>query len=442
MFIKRFCIFLFVLAVSFSCEAQVIVFNSLEDIWKYADTHNISVLTAKYELTKSIYSKKQSYGALLPQINATGSFTDNISLQTTLIPAQIFGGAAGTYKTLQFGQQYVYAGGISAQMNILNLQNWFNVQIAKRTEEMNDDSLAATRKTMYQQIATQYYSYLLMKEAESLAVRTAGIADSVFQLTENKFNEGTVNEANVDNAKLNFERAQQSQITAYYQMLTAQNNIKGLLGLTVKDSIRFDETLQSTMNIDVSATFQEDPSIKLALQKAQISLSQYKYANSAFAPTINILYSYNDQRYDNSFEPFTNAKGTTAWFPAQYWGLQAVLPIFTGGSRWYQSKKNKIAYDESLALYENSKKQADINDENLRLNYQKAAAVLDKAKDVMELSFDNYRHISYRYDAGVESLDAKLNAFKDYIDYQNQYLSSLSDMLVQLYQTKIRQQSF
>ena len=92
--------------------------------------------------------------------------------------------------------------------------------------------------------------------------------------------------------------------------------------------------------------------------------------------------------------------------------------------------------------YEYAQKQSAINDENLRLNYQKAKAVLGKTQDVMNLSFDNYQHISYRYDAGIAPLEDRLNAFKDYIDYQNQYLNSLSDMLVQLYQVKLRQQSF
>ena len=95
-----------------------------------------------------------------------------------------------------------------------------------------------------------------------------------------------------------------------------------------------------------------------------------------------------------------------------------------------------------MAQYENAQKQAAINDENIRLNYQKALAVLNKTENVMKLSFDNYKHIAYRYEAGIVSLDERLSAFKDYIDYQNQYLNSLSDMLVQLYQVKIRQQSF
>jgi len=420
-----------------------VVFRSLEDVWKYADAHNIMVRNARHEVEKAHYSTKQSYGALLPQVNATGSYTDNLALQTTLIPpGAIPDSVPGRYRELQFGQQFVYAGGITAQMNVLNLQNWYNARIAKQTEEINKDSLANTRKTIYQQIATQYYSYLLMQEAYRLATQSASIADSVYQSTNNKFKEGTVNEANVDVSKINLERAQQNQVSAHYQMLIALNNMKGLLGLSKNDSLVFESSLQNNLNLDAAGNFTEDPALRIALLKTKISLSQYRAANSAFAPTINIINSYTTQRYDKTFEPFSKATGTTAWFPADYWALQASIPIFTSGSRLYSSRRNKIAYKESMEQYEYMQKQSAINDENVRLNYQKAVAVLGKAEDVMHLSFDNYMHISYRYQSGIASIDDRLNAFRDYIDYQNQYLNSLSDMLVQLYLVKIRQQSF
>ncbi len=430
----------FLLASGQAVEAQV-VFRSLEDAWKYADVHNITIITAKYEAEKALYAKRASYSALLPQVNATGSFTDNIALQTTLIP-DIFDGHPNNYIPLKFGEQYVYAGGIAAQMNILNLQNLYNARIARQTEELNKVSLANNKKTVYQQVATQFYSYLLMQEAYRLATQSAGTADSVFQSVSNKFKEGTVNEANVDVAKLNYERAQQNEITAKYQMLTAQNNLKALLNMSVKDSLAIESTLNENLQLETTAPFQKDPAILLADYQQKISLSQYRAANGAFAPTLNILYNYNTQRYDKTFEPFSGATGTAAWFPAQYWALQASIPLFTSGARLFQSRKSKIAWNESVAQYENAQRQSEINDENIRLNYEKAVAVLSKTKDVMNLSFDNYTHISYRYEGGIESIESRLNAFKDYIDYQNQYLNSLSDMLVQLYQLKIRQQSF
>lgn len=429
------------LAISQVCYGQT-VFRSVEDIWKYADAHNINIITAKYEAQKALYAQRQSYAALLPQVNATGSYTDNLALQTTLIPAFIFGGPPGAYKSLQFGQQFVYAGGITAQMPVLNLQNWYNTAIAKQNEEMNRDSIASTRKAVYQQIATQYYGYLLMQEAARLAAQSASVADSVFQSISNKFSTGTANQANVDVARLNFERAQQNMITARYQVRIAQNNIKALLGLSLKDSIRIDATLKDDLKLDVSNTFQEDPSLRIAWWKTKLNFSQYRQANAAFAPTINVLYNYTTQRFDNKFEPFADASGTAAWFPAQYWSIQASWQLITIGNRLYQSKRLKLAYRESVDQYENAKNQSAINDENIRLNYETAVAVLSKAESVMNLSFDNYQHVTYRYETGIESIETRLNAFRDYIDYQNQYLNSLSDMLVQLYQVKIRQQSF
>src|ERR1035437_941220 len=181
---KRVTIIIVLLALCRVTDAQV-VFSSLEDVWKYADTHNITIRTAKYELDKSLYARKQSYSALLPQANATASYTDNIQLPVTIIPPNLLPGMQGG--PVSFGQQYAYAGGVNAQMSILNLQNCYNARMAKQTEEMNKDSLAGTRKTIYQQLATQYYSYLLMQEAARLAGETATIADSVYQSANNKF---------------------------------------------------------------------------------------------------------------------------------------------------------------------------------------------------------------------------------------------------------------
>ncbi len=439
--LKKVSVTIILLVICLAADAQV-VFSSLEDAWKYADVHNITIRTSQQEVERALYAKRQSYSALLPQVNATGSYTDNIALQTTLIPGQIFGGPPGSYKTLQFGEQFVYAGGIAAQMNILNLQNWYNARIAQETEELNKATLANNKKSVYQQVATQFYAYLLMQEAYRLATQTASIADSVAQSVSNKFKEGTVSQGNVDIARLNFERAQQGQVSARYQMLTAQNSLKSLLGFSVKDSLTINASLTASLPVEPTASFQEDPSVLLALSQQKISLSQYRSANAAFAPTINILYNYATQRFDNTFEPFSGVSGVAGWFPSQYWSLQASIPLFASGGRLFQSRKNRIAWNESVEQYENAQKQSEINDENIRLNYQKATAVLSKSKNVMDLSFDNYTHISYRYESGIESIETRLNAFKDYIDYQNQYLNSLSDLLVQLYQVKIRQQSF
>lgn len=439
---KRF-IYIGILLVS-TCsiaEGQVI-FRSIDDAWRYADEHNITIRSSQLDLRKANYTKKQSYSALLPQASATGSYTDNLALTTTFVPLALFdpNAPAGAVRPVQFGQKYIYNGGVSAQMDILNVQNWLGVRIAKEAETMSRDSLANMRKSVYQQIASQYYSYLLMKEAARLAGQSAALSDSVYQSAANKFKEGTVSEASVNTAKLNTERAEETYITANYQMQTAANNLKALLNMSLSDSLAIESSLENELVNGGEAAFTEDPQVRLAMRRTEISLNQYRSTKASFVPVLTVLYNYSTQQNDTKFEPF-DAAGP-AWYSAQYWSLRATWPLFTGGNRYFQTKKNKINYEESKLLYENVQKQVAINDANLRLGYEKANAVMEKSKDVMNLSFENYKHASYRYEAGIAPIDDRLNAFNDYITYQNQYLNNLSDLLVQLYQVKIRQQSF
>ena len=351
----------------------------------------------------------------------------------------MLGGPAGVYRAVQFGQKYIYSGGYTAQLDIVNLQSWLNVKIANENNEASKDSLSNFRKTIYQQLATQYYSYLLMKEAELLARKSEVIADSVYKSISYKYSEGLVNEANVDLSKMNLDRAKQTLITSQYQILTAKNNLKGLLDLSVNDSLIIDDQLSNNIAIISTDQFQEDPAIKLSLHQANVSLYQYKLANNNFLPTISILYSNATQQNDNKFEPF---QGGPQWFPARYWSLKASWMIFNGGGRYFMSKKNKIANEEKIMLYENTIKQTALNDENLKLAYKKSIALLNNSKEVMDLSFNNYSLITNRYNEGIASIEDRLNAFSDYINYQNQYLNNLSDMLVQLYMIKIRQLNF
>ena len=422
----------------FTARAQP-VFRTVEDLWAYADDHNVTIRIAQYDAKKAALGRRQSYSAIMPLISASGTYTDNMSLQTTLLPGIIVGKPDGTYIPVQFGQKYIYNAGITAQLDVLNLQSWFSIQTARIAAEMSRDSLAFTKKNVYQQIATQYYSILLMKEAARLARESEQISDSVYQSVTNKFNEGTIGKANVDVAKINLERAQQTTITSQYQMQTAKNTLKALLEMPVTDSLNIEAVLQNVVDNGTTSSFNEDPSVKLAYDAMRISINQYRSVKSNFIPTLTASYSNSTQQNDNKFEPLSN---NVPWYPSQFWSLRASWTLFNGGSRYYQTKRNGIAVDQRKLQYESAKKQADVNDENLRLNYRKAQLVLAKTDDVMKLSFDNYTHISNRYNAGLASIEDRLNAFSDYINYQNQYLNSLSDMLVQLYQVKIRQQKF
>lgn len=414
------------------------VFRSVEDAWAYADEHNISIKNAGWDAGKADAASRQSYLAFLPNVGLNGSYTDNLSLQTSLLPAIIINRNAlpGEVIPVRFGQQFIYSGGVSGQMDVLNLQTWFNVRIAREGRELSSASVANTRKTVYEQVASQFYTCQLMTEAARLAGISKAVSDSVYLSVKQKYEQGLTNMASLDVASINQQRASQTAETSVYQARIALNNLKSLLGFSLTDSVAVGSSMPDNITLDPSLPFAEDPAVLVARGQQQVSLAQWKSARSAVMPVFSVAYSNSSQHNANTFEPF---KSVPDWYPASFWSLKATWNIFTAGSRWLNVQRSKIAYYQTAAQYESQLKQSAINDENLRLSYLKASTSLERAKNIMRLSLDNYGHISERYVTGIATLDDRLNAYSDYLTFQNQYLNALSDLLVQTYRMKIRQ---
>jgi outer membrane protein TolC len=78
---------------------------SLKQAQDYAISNNKMVLAAKSDVLASKAAVWETISAALPQVNASGSFTDNLKLMTTLIPGEFFG-QPGELIPVTFGTQF------------------------------------------------------------------------------------------------------------------------------------------------------------------------------------------------------------------------------------------------------------------------------------------------------------------------------------------------
>lgn len=146
--LKKYHLLLFLFSVASSMQAQL-HFSSLQQIWEYADIHNIQIKTARINEKIAAADIKQAYGSMLPTVSLNGNYVDNIQLQSTLIPANLLNAAAppDTYIEAAFGRRYNYNASIAAEMDIINTQDWFSVKAAKLEKEMAGINIAKTKKT-------------------------------------------------------------------------------------------------------------------------------------------------------------------------------------------------------------------------------------------------------------------------------------------------------
>ncbi len=109
-----------------------IQFNSFDEVLKYADAHAVAIKSAVVGEQIAVSEKKEAWSALRPSANLSLGYNDNITLQPTLVPAQIFnpGAPDDAFEELTFGTKYVYSLGAQIQWDALNFQKWFALQTA------------------------------------------------------------------------------------------------------------------------------------------------------------------------------------------------------------------------------------------------------------------------------------------------------------------------
>lgn len=406
-------------------------FSSVQDIWKYADAHNIQITTATASDKAAALNVKQAKGALLPTVSANGNYTDNIKLQSTLIPAHLFDQTApdGTFYEATFGKRYNYNAAANVQLDLINTQNWFAIKTAKLDKEIATLNIQKTKRDLYEQLANIYYSYLLANEAAQLSISNSATMDTVFASVQRKYKDGFVSEVTMNNAAINKEKAAKNLVTATQNKLLQLNNLQQLLN--TGDSIRLSEQVATPY---IPQPFGTDPDVSIAYEELLKSKAQWQASKAAYAPTLSAVYQYNRMITTDHFMDFSNSSD----LPSQYWGLRLSVPIFSGNSRHYNVQKAKIDMELKQQQYQSAGLQSQLINQNILISYNTSFKDLEKSKGILAMYRSNDAHATQLLDEGAISIDDRLKYYSDMITNQQEYLQSMSDYFIQSYRLQIR----
>ena len=99
---KLFIVLVLVLLTIF-VNAQKINSFTLQQAVDYAKQNSIQVKNALLDYQIQKQTNREITATAYPQLSATGTFNDYLTIPTSLLPAAINGGPAGTYFPVKFG---------------------------------------------------------------------------------------------------------------------------------------------------------------------------------------------------------------------------------------------------------------------------------------------------------------------------------------------------
>lgn len=399
--------------------------ESLESLWKIAIESNTTqkVYALKKEQANIDYKTSQSF--IYPQVGASFSGQDNFKLPTTPVPGELVG-QNGKTMYLQFGKQYAYNTGFNTSKNLFDWQQTFHSRIAKENIGLTDAQQEGYEQTLKIQIAQYYFSLLTANASLEIAKKDLELADSVVKITRQRFEQGLIDAAPVNQSLINYNNVKQNIFQSDELEKQALNNIKTLAGLTAETTLNIQPIDNFEAFYNGFTEIGQDKNLLVYPFNITTAELQSKTLKAAFYPKLSLNGYFGYQQFRDDFG-VSFSKG--AWSDYRYIGLNISVPIFTGLANKNKLKSAVVQKKIAEVQYKAATEQSKINDAALKDNYNNYLGIVNTSKNTFELYGKNLDLSQQKFKEGLISIDSYLKTFEDYLHSENAYLNNLSNLL-------------
>jgi outer membrane protein len=405
---------------------------SLKEAQDYAIQNNKLVISAKMDVEASKMALWETISNALPQVNASGSFTDNLKLMTTLLPGDFFG-KPGEKVPVTFGSQFNSGASVQASLLLFNAPLYIGIETTKLVKKLSEESLTKSELDTKESVSLAYF--LILISEKSLQILDGNILNlnETLKSTRAMYSAGMAESTDVDQMVSNVNMVENSRSSLNRTIELNYNLLRFQLGVEADTRIILSETLESlTSEINIEALVSQEFNHKLNVnyliieKQEQLSSLVVKSQKASVLPTLSGFYNY-------ATNGMGDKVGDLRWFPNSMAGFQLSIPIFSSGQRYSSIKKAQINLEKAKTTKDMVTDQLLLQEKQLRYNLVNANLNYKSQKDNVEVSRRVYASMENKYKQGVASSLDLTQANSLYLQAENNYVSALMNLL----QTKV-----
>lgn len=377
-------------------------------------------------------TNKEITSGAYPQITGSGAFTDYINIPTSLLPAEVFGGPAGTFVPLKFGTKYSTNAGFSLSQVLFDGQIFVGLQARKTSIAARQKIAEVTQENIKTNIYKIYYQLVVSKTQIDLLNANLARLEKLGHDTKEIYKNGFAEKLDVDKVTVQIANLQTEKLQALNSIANGYAGLKVLIGMPLKDSIILTDSLNDTQvkeNILTAAEYQytdrkEYQALVLNNKLNEYNIKRYKLSR---IPVLSFNANYIKQAQLTKFNFF---KKQTDWYTTTFIGLGLTVPIFKGFNIKAKINGAKLALQQTQNQLEGLKLTIDNDVVLAKNNFATATATMDFQKQNMALAEQVYNQTKKKYEAGTGSTTEINTAEVDLKTAQTNYINALYSAII------------
>ena len=290
-----FLVMLFFVSAALAQEQKTLHAFSLVDAVNYAQKNNVQVKNALLDIDIQIQTNKEIASAALPSIGSNLGGTDFLTIPTSLLPGQIFGGAPGTFIPVQFGTKFNANYGASFNQILFDGQVFIALQARATSLDWKRKNAALTEENIKANIYKIYYQLAASKTQLNILDANIERLEKLAKDAAAMYKNGFAEKLDVDKVYVQLNNLQTEKLKANNSVTIGFMGLKMLMGMPVKDSLVLTDVINEN-NLSSDVLFEDN--FEYDIRK------DFQYLT-----TIKKLSEYNIKRYQLSYLPTITMNG-------------------------------------------------------------------------------------------------------------------------------------
>jgi OMF family outer membrane factor len=416
--IKTAITFAAILISTIAASAQKL---SLEQCIDTALQYNRNVILSQLDINIADARSKELRGNLLPKLNGMADYRYYTNLPYQLMPAEAFGGPAGTYKEVQFGVPQSLNANLQIALPIYNSSAISAVKTSKLVTELLDIQKTKTNEEVVMEVSNAYYNAQILLHQlaflDSNIINTDKLVKTTTLLHRQQLAKGT----DVDRLRLQSEQIRSQRSTVFSQHQQALNALKFLMGKPLSDSIEVSKGEKSIIEKEFQLNTNTD--IMLINKKIELNISELKTIRNSALPSLGAYGMYGTTGFGTT--------GSNSFFnlhPIGYVGAQLTIPIFNGRIIKHKISGKKIEIGKSTIQKELVSEKISLDLKNADIQYELAKRNIALVASQTELANKIYDNTVLQNEQGLVNITDILLADNALRESQHNYLVALINL--------------
>ena len=371
---------------------------------RMADSANTQIRSAQLNMAINESQRSAYLSSRLPSLNFAGDYKYNAIIPGQVVPAQFFGGPAGSFAEVKFGVPYVLSNTVQLNQILFNSQLNYGLAALRINSEIVKIQRDMTIQDVKYQVANTFFILQGLYQQLSFIAGNITYADQILKNMDLMVAQGMLVQTEADKIRINRLNLENTAANLQATKSQLEELLKILIGVDPKTAIALqdDQMVQQSLLVDKNAA--NLFAVQLLEQQKLMTQEEAKGIKMGYLPNVNL---YGIYQYNYNMNPETDFR---TGIDGAFVGLRVDWNLFDGFDKHHKAAVNALKQEQLEMQTALVQQQLQLQiDQNKRLIDVKVNS-LELAKEQLKLAEAVHQHANLKFTEGLIGTNDLLQA--------------------------------